>query len=68
MRKKGGDIDLLLLCESEDKDNVINLKTRILLEIFKLIPEQKIDITIATESELNSDEFLLSISEAMEKL
>ena len=63
--KKGGDIDLLVLVSCEDKDQIINLKSKLKLEIFKNIPEQKIDITVATDQELKTDLFLSSLKDHM---
>lgn len=60
--KKGGDIDLLVVVQSEFKSHFIANKTKVLLKIFESIDEQKIDITVATPSELLSDTFLNSIS------
>lgn len=67
--KKGGDIDLLLVVENlSEKEKLIDLKSKIKSEIFKYIPEQKIDITIAYKKELSTDDFLLSISNSLKKL
>ncbi|MBN1115488.1 MAG: nucleotidyltransferase domain-containing protein [Oligoflexia bacterium] len=41
--KKGGDIDLLVISQKLTFDDKINIKA----EIFKYLPEQKIDIIIA---------------------
>lgn len=59
--KKGGDIDLLLIVPIDKKDQVIALKNKIRLKIFEFIPEQRIDLTVATEEETSKDEFLSSI-------
>lgn len=59
--KKGGDIDLLVVVDPEQKNNVVRLKSRIRLKIFEIIDEQKIDITVATQDELASDVFLSSV-------
>ncbi|MFZ4404106.1 MAG: nucleotidyltransferase domain-containing protein [Pseudobdellovibrionaceae bacterium] len=59
--KKGGDIDLLVVVGTEEKAKTVDLKSKIRLRIFDFIPEQKIDITVATESELSSDVFLKNI-------
>jgi hypothetical protein len=57
-QKKGGDIDLLLLVPAEKKETAVELKNRIRIKIFESIPEQRIDITVATAEETGSDEFL----------
>jgi hypothetical protein len=59
--KKGGDIDLLVIVPDSNKQKVIPLKIKILNHIFDKIPEQKIDITVAGESEITNDIFLQSI-------
>ena len=59
--KKGGDIDLLVVVGSDKKDQVGDLKSSIRHEIFKTLPEQKSDITVATESELSQDLFLATV-------
>lgn len=60
--KKGGDIDLLVIVPSESKQMVIELKGKIRNQIFNFIPEQKIDITVATKAELRTDPFLKEIA------
>ncbi len=57
--KKGGDIDLLVV--TKHKDDVVKLKSAIRKKIFEHIPEQKIDITVATSVEISTDEFLKTI-------
>lgn len=59
--KKGGDIDLLCVVDLHEKENVVNLKPRIKNEIFKIIPDQKIDITIAVKEEFKTNVFLQSV-------
>ncbi|MGZ3747202.1 MAG: nucleotidyltransferase domain-containing protein [Pseudobdellovibrionaceae bacterium] len=59
--KKGGDIDLLVIVEPAAKERVVNLKAKIRNKIFDSLPEQKIDITVATESELQIDPFLSNV-------
>lgn len=59
--KKGGDIDLLCVVDPIQKEPAVNLKSQIKNEIFKTIPEQKIDITIASQDELKTNVFLQSI-------
>jgi predicted nucleotidyltransferase len=61
--KKGGDIDLLVVTTESSKERFVSLKTRIRSRIFERLPEQKIDITVATEQELEHDEFLKSLTE-----
>lgn len=56
--KLGGDIDLLLITDSE---NVANFKKHmylILSEIKKHIDEQKIDIIVASSDAVTMDEFI----------
>ena len=59
--KKGGDIDLLVAVSTAHKSSIAEQKTAIRKKIFESIPEQKIDITVATSEELRSDDFLMSI-------
>lgn len=59
--KRGGDIDLLIIVEPEFKQHVVNLKTKIRSKIFDYIPEQKIDITVASDGEIDTDPFLAEI-------
>lgn len=66
--KKGGDIDLLLIVDKTKKDNAIQLKNQIRIHIFSFIPEQRIDITVATLSELNSDPFLSEVIKSAQLL
>lgn len=60
--KKGGDIDLLVVTTENFKEKFVGLKTQIRSRIFERLPEQKIDITVATENELERDEFLRSLT------
>ncbi|HEY8272885.1 MAG TPA: nucleotidyltransferase domain-containing protein [Pseudobdellovibrionaceae bacterium] len=60
-KKKGGDIDLLLLVPASEKETVVELKNKIRIKIFETLSEQRIDITVAIEQECASDEFLRSI-------
>ena len=66
--KKGGDIDLLVAVSLQDKLSVVELKVKILISIFETLPEQRIDITVATPEELQTDAFLKSISRSMIKI
>lgn len=59
--KKGGDIDLLLVVPADKKNEVIELKNQIRRKIYEVIPEQRIDLTVATEEEVGNDEFLSSV-------
>ena len=48
----------------DEKKQIIELKSKIKLKIFQKILEQKIDITVATELETETDEFLISIKDS----
>jgi uncharacterized protein len=61
-KKKGGDIDLLLVFSSNDIKNSFK-RLDFLVEIKKLIGERRIDLTISTSVELASDIFLRNIFE-----
>jgi predicted nucleotidyltransferase len=55
---KGGDIDLLLICEDvENKKLALNLKYEILTAWKKAIGDRKIDFTIKSQSEIQQDPF-----------
>lgn len=61
-KKKGGDIDLYLLLESQsDVETLKTSKTKISYDIQGLIGEQKIDITINSKNEITDDVFWNSI-------
>jgi predicted nucleotidyltransferase len=51
--KKGGDIDLILLCPESDYKNILALKFRIKSELEFALDEQRVDLTVTTESILN---------------
>ena len=56
---------MLVVVKSDDeKKQIIELKSKIKLKIFQKILEQKIDITVATELETETDEFLISIKDS----
>jgi hypothetical protein len=58
-RKKGGDIDLLLLVHDLDfKKKLVSEKHHILASIKECLGDQKIDLNIALFSELQQDAFL----------
>lgn len=64
LRKKGGDIDLLLVIKagtSPTRDQVQCHKLEILVDIKSAIGDQKIDLVIAQEHELLIDPFLREI-------
>lgn len=70
-RKRGGDIDLLLVVKtssSVSKDNVLSIKHEILAEIKCMIGDQKIDLVVADENETNKDPFIISIKNKAVKL
>lgn len=59
-KKKGGDIDLLVIVETEkEKANLVSLKSQIRSNIYQRIPEQRIDITVATSLEGKTETFLI---------
>ena len=66
--KKGGDIDLILLCPESSYKNILNLKFRIKSELEFALNEQRVDLTVTTESILNSDPFLLSVKDELKEL
>ncbi|MBB71248.1 MAG: DNA polymerase subunit beta [Legionellales bacterium] len=59
---KGGDIDLLLIVESDAIRSTIAFnKADILSEIKTIIGDQKIDLVITTREKMQSDAFLQSV-------
>jgi uncharacterized protein len=66
--KKGGDIDLILLCPESSYKNILDMKLRIKSELEFTLDEQRVDLTITTESNLNSDPFLLSVKDELKDL
>ena len=63
--KLGGDIDLMLIVESENIKQVKECKYYILDKIYELIGEQKIDLLIVTEEMISEDPFLKSIDNSI---
>lgn len=56
---KGGDIDLLLVVDSvQDKDALNLQKHKILVEIKEVIGEQKIDLMIVSQDDIKQDPFV----------
>ena len=64
---KGGDLDLLLIVEPTCKNQIITQKMKIQDKIMghPNIDEMKTDLIIATEEELESDPFLISIQKKL---
>jgi hypothetical protein len=59
---KGGDIDLLLLVnDQKSKEAIVSHKHYILAKIKENIGDQKIDLTIASQAQVNDDPFLQMI-------
>lgn len=57
--QKGGDIDLLLMVNSQKIKDKLNLKKHLILAYMKeLIGDQRIDLKIAEVNEINADPFL----------
>ena len=56
--RRGGDIDLLVVSESAQK---FKDKTSLLLELYDLIGEQKIDLSIRTPATLEKDAFFQEV-------
>lgn len=59
--KRGGDIDLILLCDSEHLRTVQGMKRQILGAIGKKIGDCRVDLTIAPMSDAEQSEFVKSI-------
>ena len=68
-KKKGGDIDLLLVVYDEgSKTRLLSEKHLILSKIKSNIGDQKIDLKIALPGELETDPFLLLATEGNKKI
>lgn len=59
--KRGGDIDLLLVCPETLYSSILEKKFRIKAELEFAVGEQRVDLTLATPQKLESDPFLVSI-------
>ncbi len=59
--KKGGDIDLLLVTSAVSKDQLKSNLSNILVKLREAAEDQKVDFTICTKEELESDPFLETI-------
>lgn len=64
--KKGGDIDLLWVVPESDLQKCLEYKTQIKYLIQDKIGEQKIDITITTLQKMQTDPFLVSLTDKVE--
>ncbi|MBF0208664.1 MAG: nucleotidyltransferase domain-containing protein [Oligoflexia bacterium] len=63
----GGDIDLLLVVpDTKKKQQLLSLHLDILVDLKQQIGEQKIDLLIKYEKELEVDPFLLSIKQQLQ--
>jgi predicted nucleotidyltransferase len=60
--KKGGDIDLLVLTSEQRLAQVRQLKFKFLDDLQGIIGEQRIDVVITTNEQIQKDEFLSSIA------
>ncbi len=61
INKKGGDIDLLLICNPTDYDFILDQKNILKSEIEYALDEQRVDLTLATDEKMKTDIFLRSI-------
>jgi hypothetical protein len=59
--KKGGDVDLLLLCSETNYKKIQEIKFMLKSEMEFALGEQRVDLTLATPERLHSDLFLQSI-------
>lgn len=68
--KKGGDIDLLLVTDSELIENLKRIKHKIVDQIKSQpsIDEAKVDLILASEEGMKSDPFLLTLKESKKYL
>ncbi len=66
--KKGGDIDLLLLCAPQDYNTIWDKKFIIKSYLEFALDDQRVDLTLATAEKMQSDIFLKSISSSLIEL
>ncbi len=62
-QKKGGDIDLMVVCPEYLYLKILENKFRIKSEIEFVVGEQRVDLTLATPQKLESELFLKSIKD-----
>lgn len=61
-KARGGDIDLLLIVSLPDlRDQLMYYKAKILSEIKAVIGDQKIDLYVISQNEINTDAFIKSV-------
>jgi predicted nucleotidyltransferase len=61
--KRGGDIDLLIIAESDQaRLDILRRETDFLVTLKQMIGEQKVDLIVATPESLASDPFLRTLS------
>lgn len=65
MNKKGGDIDLLLICDPQDYEKIVDQKYIIKSELEYALDDQRVDLTIATNEKMQTDVFLQFISNSL---
>ena len=61
--KKGGDIDLLFITQKDNLLKYLDLKSKINSTIQSKIGEQRIDITIVSDLQMEQDDFLKSLTD-----
>ncbi len=62
---KGGDIDLLIVTQTQQTcDSIASHKANLLAKIFMQIDEEKIDISVITQSEIPNNAFIQSVAPA----
>lgn len=66
--KKGGDIDLLLMCTPQDYNAIWDKKFIIKSYLEFALDDQRVDLTLATVEKMQSDIFLKSIASSMIEL
>ncbi len=68
-QKRGGDIDLLLLCKVAEIKKVKSLQRSLIMQMMKSLPEERrIDLTIAPLESTKQSEFVRSILPAAVRL
>lgn len=66
--KRGGDIDLLWLCESRSRDKASQYKFELIAKILMRLDDQKIDVTIVSKDQSVKDPFFISVKSQLVKI
>lgn len=59
--KRGGDIDLILVCADEAAPRLKKMKGKLLVEFAKKIGERRVDFMVVSETDAGIDPFVQSV-------